>query len=275
MRPKYIFSSRHTRRARNKFTTSKSKFPEILKKVIQNSDIIIQVLDARFPEDTRNLEVEKKIEAKEKKLIYVLNKSDMVSKKQKHQFKPYIYISSTKRKGSKDLRNQIKIQAKKIKKPVEENKIYVGIIGYPNTGKSSLINLLIGKTSAGTGAEAGFTKGVQKLKLSENLYLLDSPGVIPEEEYSAIKKDAIAKHVKVSARGYSQVKEPELIISELMKDYAKQIEAFYKIKSKGDVEILLEELGKQKNFLKKGGEINEDQTARLIIKDWQEGKIKL
>ncbi|MBT3405263.1 hypothetical protein HN832_04785 [archaeon] len=275
MRPKYIFSSRHTRRARNKFTTSKSKFPEILKKVIQNSDIIIQVLDARFPEDTRNLEVEKKIEAKEKKLIYVLNKSDMVSKKQKHQFKPYIYISSTKRKGSKDLRNQIKIQAKKIKKPVEENKIYVGIIGYPNTGKSSLINLLIGKTSAGTGAEAGFTKGVQKLKLSENLYLLDSPGVIPEEEYSAIKKDAIAKHVKVSARGYSQVKEPELIISELMKDYAKQIEAFYKIKSKGDVEILLEELGKQKNFLKKGGEINEDQTARLIIKDWQEGKIKI
>ena len=275
MRPKYIFSSRHTRRARNKFTTRKSKFPEILKKVIQNSDIIIQVLDARFPEDTRNLEVEKKIEAKEKKLIYVLNKSDMVSKKQKHQFKPYIYISSTKRKGSKDLRNQIKIQAKKIKKPVEENKIYVGIIGYPNTGKSSLINLLIGKTSAGTGAEAGFTKGVQKLKLSENLYLLDSPGVIPEEEYSAIKKDAIAKHVKVSARGYSQVKEPELIISELMKDYAKQIEAFYKIKSKGDVEILLEELGKQKNFLKKGGEINEDQTARLIIKDWQEGKIKI
>jgi ribosome biogenesis GTPase A len=53
------------------------------------------------------------------------------------------------------------------------------------------------------------------------------------------------------------------------------LEKFYKIDSKGDPEILLEELGKKKGFLKKGGETNEDTTARLIIKDWQTGKIKL
>ena len=60
-----------------------------------------------------------------------------------------------------------------------------------------------------------------------------------------------------------------------MKDYATQIEKFYKIQAKGDSEILIEELGKQKGFKKSKGLIDEDKTARLILKDWQQGKIKI
>jgi ribosome biogenesis GTPase A len=60
-----------------------------------------------------------------------------------------------------------------------------------------------------------------------------------------------------------------------MRDYSNILERFYKIDAKGDAEVLLEELGKRKGFLKKGGEVNEDTTARLILKDWQTGKIKL
>jgi len=66
-----------------------------------------------------------------------------------------------------------------------------------------------------------------------------------------------------------------MVIANLMENYSKVLEKFYKIDAKGDSEVLLEELGKKRGFLKKGGEVNEDTTARLILKDWQSGKIKL
>tara|TARA_Y100000034_G_scaffold69742_1_gene84164 strand:- start:331 stop:1158 length:828 start_codon:yes stop_codon:yes gene_type:complete len=275
MRPRYSFSSRHTRRARKKVTESKAKFPALLKKIIKESDIVLEVLDARFPEDTRNFEIEKEIKNQNKSIIYILNKSDLITKKKKLKFSPHIYISAKNRSGSKALREQIKIQSKKVKSPVQEGKINVGVIGYPNTGKSTLINILIGKASAGTGAEAGFTKGIQKLRLTSEILLLDSPGVIPDKEYSSIEQKSLTKQAKVGGKSASQIRDPEIVVSDLMKEFKGVLEKHYKINAKGDAEKLLEELGRKKNLLKKKNIVNEDQVARLIIKDWQEGKIKV
>jgi len=107
---------------------------------------------------------------------------------------PKVFVSCKSRTGISELRDKIKQEAKKIEK---EGRVYVGVVGYPNTGKSSLINLLIGKMSAKTGADAGFTKGIQKLRLSEGICLLDSPGVIPTDKYSMINNEKIAQQVKV------------------------------------------------------------------------------
>ena len=123
--------------------------------------------------------------------------------------------------------------------------------------------------------DAGFTKGIQKLKLSEDINLLDSPGVIPKKEYSSSDAEKIATHTKLGGRSYSQVKEAEMVVANLMKEYNKQIEKFYKIKANGDSEILLEKLGKQKGFFKSKGLINEDKAARVVLKDWQQGRIKV
>ncbi|MCD4666760.1 50S ribosome-binding GTPase, partial [archaeon] len=148
----------------------------------------------------------------------------------------------------------------------------VGVIGYPNTGKSSIINLLIGKKSAKTGAVAGFTKGLQKLKLSRDIVLVDSPGVIPKREYSSVDAEKISQHAMIGARDYHKIKEPELTVAHLIKMRKPLFEDFYKIKFK-DAEDFIEKLGKKKNIFKKHGEINEDKVARLIVKDWQSGKI--
>ncbi len=251
----------------------RQKYPALAKKIIEDSDILLEIIDSRFVEETRNKEVEESIKRKKKKIIYVLNKADLVEKTPKQDFYPYVFVSCTLRKGIKELRNLIKIQAKGIKK--ESERVNVGLIGYPNTGKSSLINLLIGKNSAKTAPEAGFTKGLQKLKLSSGILLIDSPGIIPESQYSAIKKDAIASHTKFGGRSYNQVKEPEVIVSEIIKEFPESFEKFYKIKFDSDPETLMECLGKIKGFLKKGGEVDEDKTARMILRDWQEGKIKI
>ncbi len=272
MRVRYSFSSRRTGHI-GKMRKQRQKYPALVKKIIEDSDIILQVLDARFPEETRNHEIEQEIKKSKKKIIYVLNKSDLTTQGKIKNLSPNVAVSCKDRKGIRILRNLIKQLSKKI--PKKEEKVLVGVIGYPNTGKSSLINILIGKASAGTGAQAGFTKGIQKLKLDENTLLLDSPGVIPEKEYSGVEKEKIAKHVKVGGRSYSQVKEPEIVVAKLIKEYPNVLEKFYKIKANGDSEVLIEKLGKKKGFMKKGGEINEDQTARLILKDWQEGEIKV
>lgn len=275
----------------------RGKYPILIKKIIHDSDIILEILDARFIEETRNLEIEEEIKQQNKKLIYVLNKSDLLLNKNlkrinlspsifarhlseskfekpERECEQSILVSCKERRDIKKLREMIKISSKRIKKQ-SDDKIIVGIIGYPNTGKSSLINLLIGKSSAGVGSEAGFTKGIQKLKLDENILLLDSPGVIPEEKYSHTEKDKISKQTIAGGRSFSQVKDPEIVIAKLITAYPKILEKFYNIQANGDSEILIEELGRKKGFLKKGGFVDEDRTARQILRDWQKGEIKI
>lgn len=280
VRTRYSFSSRRTRRIEN-IRKQKIEYPKVVEKLINQSDIILQILDARFIEETRNVDIEDDIKSQGKKLIYVLNKIDLIEKSKINQkvlskLQPHILISSTTRRGSKGLRDRIKIESKKIDNPINSSgTISVGVIGYPNTGKSTLINILIGRKRAGTGSEAGYTKGIQKLKLSEGIHLIDSPGVIPKRQYSSVEKIKIAQQTKVGGRSFSQVKDPDLVVADIIRSYRGTLEKYYKINSKGNSEILIEELGKRKGFLKKGGVIDDDKTARLIIRDWQEGKIKI
>ena len=103
MRPRYSFSSRRTRRTK-KMSKQRQTYPELIKKIIENSDIILEVLDARFPEKTRNKEIEKEIIQLNKKIIYVLNKSDLTkSRKLKayNYLSPNVAVSCVKRKGIK------------------------------------------------------------------------------------------------------------------------------------------------------------------------------
>jgi|SRR3989344_458826 len=276
MRVRYSFSSRRTRQLKN-IRKQKEKYPSLAKKIIQMSDIILEVLDSRFIKETRNIELEKQIISQGKKIIYVLNKSDLVDtakliRRDDILLNPRVFVSCVSRKGIKGLRDKIKVLVKSIKKPI--GKTTVGVIGYPNTGKSSLINSLIGRRSAGTGADAGFTKGIQKIRLTQEIVLLDSPGIIPNKEYSSSESYLISKQTKLGARSYSQVKNPEIVVSDLIREFPDAFDKFYNIQSRGNSEILIEELGRKKGFLKKGNCVDEDKTARMILRDWQEGKIR-
>ncbi len=245
-------------------------FWEVVNRVINQSDLVIQVLDARFPEESRNREIEAKIRKKGKKLIYVLNKSDLVKESFENiklDFEPYVFVSATKNLGTTILR-------KMIFKGVEKRPMNVGVVGYPNTGKSSIINVLKQRKSAKTSPSPGFTRGVQKIKISKGVYLLDTPGVIPFMEKNELK------HTLINVKDAAKVEDPDVIamkiISEVLFKDKKILENAYNIKiDTWNPQEILDQIAKKFNWLLKGGLPNIDLTSRRIITDLQRGKIEI
>jgi ribosome biogenesis GTPase A len=243
-----------------------TNFWKIVNKVIAESDVILEVLDARLVDETRNIEIENKIKKKNKKIIYVINKCDLVDKelmdKRKKELDHCIFVSALEHLGTTMLK-------KKILHLGQKDKIIVGVLGYPNTGKSSIINALSGSSKARTSSVSGYTVGIQKIKASNRIYLLDTPGVIPFEE------DDNFKHAVIAAIDPSKINEPDMIAMQLLEYLDGTIERFYEIEVLEDYEETIENIAKKFNKLKKGGVPDVDQASRMIIKDWQSGKIKL
>lgn len=256
----------------------KIKYPQAVREILKTSDIVLEILDARAIEKTRNHELEKQIKDDGKKLITIINKVDLINisdlKKSKEldKLKPYVLFSVKKKIGKAKLQEMIKIEVKRLK--LKFPKARVGIIGYPNLGKSSIINFLVGGKKASISSERGHTKAIQLIKFTKNIMFLDTPGVIPDNEDSNINLIDLKKHVQINVRTYDKVKNPDLIVLEFMKKYNGLLQKYYEIKT-NDVEEFLDILGKKLNYLKKGGEVDTDRTARKVIQAVQEGKIKI
>ncbi len=262
---------------RNDTNMHRYRIPELIDKLICGADIILEVLDARFIEQTRNPRIEKRVRQLGKKLIFILNKADLADidtitrEVELHKLKPYVFFSCKNQMGKGNLKEFIRKESEGLCNEA----VNLGIVGYPNTGKSSIINMLSGKSAAKTSSQAGFTRGIQKVKLSEGIYLIDTPGIIPINERLKQNPAYLIKHSEIGAKSWDKTKEPEMVVHKILGDYPGVLEAYYDIQAGGDSEILIEELGKRLSYLKKGGIVDTDRTARKILRDWQEGKIKL
>ncbi len=267
--------SKKTRNKSDSVNNHRRSVAEIVDIVIENSDILLEVLDARFIERTRQKELEEKIASLGKKIIYVINKSDIADLKKIHNeieledIRPFVLFSAKARRGTVTLRRLVKKEAKKIKK----DDVNVGIIGYPNTGKSSLANILSGKSSAKVSSESGYTKSFQKIRLAKGLYLIDTPGIILEDENPLLSVNQ-AKHSKIGAVMWDKTKNPGIVVGSIMSEYPEMLEKYYQVAAGGDPEELIEKVGRKMNYLRKGNTVDEEKTAKKILRDWQEGKIK-
>ena len=249
---------------------------KIVNRIIDESQIIIEVLDARFINDTRNIEIERKIKFKRKKIIYAINKSDLISVKFSDLdlgIEPFVFVCSTKNLGTTKLRNIIRDYVFKLRGRNEEKIVNIGVVGYPNTGKSSLINVLGQRKAASTSPIPGHTHGMQKIRLFKRVYLFDTPGVFP----GSIKFND-TRNILSNVVDPNSVKDPDVyawkIIETIASSNPKILEKVYGIKYSGNPESFIKDIAIKNNWLLKGGIPNIDDVSRRIIRNWQRGKLK-
>ena len=154
-------------------------------KLVRASDVVLEVADIRDPLGTRSRRLEDMVKDLDKRLLLVLNKSDLVPREVAEGWKEYLeakgyevmYVSATSRLGTRMLRGWIK-------SVVKVRPFTAAVVGYPKTGKSSIINALRGRKGASTSpvpGSYGYTRGVQLLKLEEGFYMIDTPGIVPAD----------------------------------------------------------------------------------------------
>ena len=240
-------------------------------KVLDEADVVLVVLDARMPELSYNKEIHDKIKRSGKMEILVYNKVDLVSRKQLDSLRNNIgkgyFISKYEKNGVERLkRDLIKLADKGGREEMR-----IGVVGYPNVGKSSVINALTGRKRAAVANVAGTTKGIQWV-IKGKLKFLDSPGVIPF-------RDGSSKLGLLGAKNAEKLKDPQKVAHAILRNFIKAnkeaLEEFYGINVGEDIEKVFNEIGKKRRFLSKGGVVDEMRTATTIIRDWHRGKLKI
>ncbi|KAJ2892518.1 Nucleolar GTP-binding protein [Zalerion maritima] len=286
-----------------------------LYKVIDSSDVVIHVLDARDPLGTRCRSVEKylKTEAPHKHLIFVLNKCDLVPNSVCHweinlqshcPFRrvgtgetPFwklaagaavLYEELKNRGWVADLSKDYPTMAfhASITNPYgkgsliqllrqfsslhsDRKQISVGFIGYPNTGKSSIINALRSKKVCTVAPIPGETKVWQYITLMKRIYLIDCPGVVPPNQNDTPQEILLRGVVRVE-----NVEHPEQYIPAVLAKVKKHhMERTYELAGWTTHVEFLELLARKAGRLLKGGEPDVDGVAKMVLNDFMRGKI--
>nr|XP_056702012.1 nucleolar GTP-binding protein 2 [Euleptes europaea] len=247
-----------------------------LYKVIDSSDVVVQVLDARDPMGTRSPHVESYLKKEKhwKHLIFVLNKCDLVPTWAtrrwvailSQEYPTLAFHASLTNPFGKGAFIQLLRQFGKLH--VDKKQISVGFIGYPNVGKSSVINTLRSKKVCNVAPIAGETKVWQYITLMRRIFLIDCPGVVyPSGD---TETDIVLKGVVQ----VEKIKCPEdHIATVLERAKPEYISKTYKVDAWENAEDFLEKLAAKTGKLLKGGEPDVRTVSKMVLNDWQRGRI--
>ena len=262
---------------------AKREIEEDVKKV----DIVIELVDARIPNASRNPVLNEIIEKKPR--LIVLNKSDLADEKANNAWIKYykengieaVLADSNSGQGVKEVINKItEIMSEKIEKEAQKGKIGASIkamiVGIPNVGKSTLINKIAGKQTAETGNKPGVTRRNQWIRLNDRIQLLDTPGVL----WPKLDNEKLARHLAY----IGTIKDTVIDIEELAVHLVDELSQLnkellynrYKIKNDFEYDMayeLLEEIGRKRGCLVKGNEVDFTRVANILFEEFRSGKI--
>ena len=260
-------------------------------------DVVIELLDARIPISSQNPEIAKI--TKNKKKIVILNKIDLANEQENQNWVKYFeqkntpacLVDSNSGKGIDQVIRKIEqIMQEKTEELAQKGRIgrktRVMIVGIPNVGKSSFINRIAKKATAGVGNKPGVTKQKQWIRINDKVELLDTPGVLwPKFEsqevalnlsFTGTIKEEILEKVEVAYQ----------LVKFLLENYRQNLCEKYKLENsyiekilnrdlpenENIYEIMLE-IGRKRGCLVSGGNIDEEKTAKIILDEFKNGKL--
>lgn len=247
-----------------------------LYKVVDSSDVVVQVLDARDPQGTRCRHLEKHLKehCKHKHMVLLLNKCDLIPawatkgwlRLLSKEYPALAFHASINKSFGKGSLLSVLRQFSRLKS--DKQAISVGFVGYPNVGKSSVINTLRTKNVCKVAPIPGETKVWQYITLTKRIFLIDCPGVVYQNKDS--ETDIVLKGV-VRVENLEDASEH---IGEVLRRVKKEhLQRAYKIEDWEEGDDFLHQLCKKTGKLLKGGEPDLMTAAKMVLQDWQRGKI--
>ena len=250
-----------------------------IKEALPKVDLFIEVLDARIPFSSENPVLTQLRGVKP--VIKILNKSDLADPAITQQWQEYL----EKEKDVKTLAltssqperiRQLLELCRKLLPNKQGKMIHAMIMGIPNVGKSTIINILAGRTIAKTGNEPAVTKAQQRIDLDNNIVLHDTPGVLwpkihnPHSGYRL----AVTGAIKDTAMEYEDV--AFYAVDYLLKAYPQNLMQRYELESLPQTELeFLEQIGAKRGCLRSGGQVDLNKISKLLLTELRAGTLGL
>ncbi len=268
-----------------------AKAKRLMQEDMRIVDLSLVVLDARIPKSSYNPDFDKIL--RQKPVLMVLNKRDLADSAATKRWLTAlpqrfsgcvgaVAINAQQTQGVKVLERQIMQAAEPLfaelaAKGRRRRPVRVMVVGSPNTGKSTLINSLLPKAVSKTGNKPGVTRGKQWVRLGEQIELLDTPGVLwPKFEQPEVAfRLAVTGAISETVYDYYQVSLQ--LVEWLMQHGAAELAARYKLAAVDltgqPPEMVLEAIGRARGLLAAGGVVRLEETARLLLAEFRNGKI--
>ena len=245
-------------------------------------DLVIEIIDARVPVSSRNPDIDALASGKARLLI--LNKADLADEKENARWLRYFkdqglvaVLTDARNRGSvKNLMPSIteacreKIERDRAR-GMKERPIRTMVAGIPNVGKSTFINSFSGKAMAKTGNKPGVTRGKQWIRLGGKVELLDTPGLL----WPKFEDRTVGENLALIRSINDQILDEEdlacVLIKRLREGYPGKLALRYKAEETGTDLAYLEEIGRRRGCLRKGGEIDYGRAASILLDEYRSG----
>lgn len=252
-----------------------------IKEKIDLIDIVFEVIDARIPYSSKNIDIDNMVSNKPR--VIIMTKSDLCDLNKTNKWKKYyeekgyivILMDLINNPNMKIIFDKIKpiideINNKRINKGLKTRRARVLVVGVPNVGKSTLINRLVGKKATNVGNRPGVTKNLEWIRINDKLELLDTPGIL----WPKLEDNIVAHNLASMTAIKEEILDSEdiaiYIIKKMLSDYEENIRSRYNITEKEDIIVILDQIGKKIGAVR-NNETDYDRVYQKVIKDLQDG----
>ena len=248
---------------------------------MENTDVVIEVLDARLPEASCNPLVDQLRKFRQRPCLKVLNKIDLADPHATAAWKAYYdaqegvtaYPMTTKKPADvariPDLALSLAPHRGVPTKPLR-----IMIMGIPNVGKSTLMNALLKKRVAKVGDEPAVTKVQQRLYLNKNVVLVDTPGMLWPKIAMATDGLMLAASHAIGTNALVEEEVAEYLGELLLQRYPHLLTARYGLKTEGmDGVGVIEGVAMRRGFRVRGGEYDYEKAAHSLLQDYRQGAL--